>query len=147
MAEARLNGDEVIGEGDKGEGPGEEDCTGDPLFEGECEAEQAGEAYEEVVCFAGGFDEDAFFGGLGEADPEEEETLEGVVDEAAFVGADGSSCELAFMMDVGRFAHLAILLEDGACFADWDSRSPGKALVFFEDGLMELCARGCRASG
>ncbi len=124
--------------GTSSEGPGEEDGSGDAVFECECEAEKAGEADEEVVGFAGGFDEDAFFGGLGEADPEEVETLEAVVDEAAFVGADLLVGEFAFAADVGGFAHLAVLLEDGAGFADGDGRSPGEALMFGEDGLMEL---------
>ncbi len=31
---------EVIDEWEQGKGPGEQDCAGDALFEGECEAEQ-----------------------------------------------------------------------------------------------------------
>jgi hypothetical protein len=140
MPEARLHRDEVVRQRHQREGPGKQDCSRNSLLEREGEAEQAGQIEEEVICFANGFVEEAVFGRFGNADPEEEKAFQGVFDEAEFMRANLLFGEFAFAMNVRVFAHLTVVLEDRAYITDGDRRSPWKALVFFEDGLMEFRA-------
>ena len=74
-AEARLNRDEIIGDGEKREGPGEEDCCGDSAREGEDQAEDSSEREKAVVEDAEGLVPYSVFDGVGDADPVEVETL------------------------------------------------------------------------
>src|SRR5580704_5590623 len=140
VAEAGLDRDEVVGEGQQGEGPREEDGSGDALLQCKREAEESGEADEAIVENAEGFVQDSFFGGFGDADPVEVKTLECELEEAELVGADLFACELSFPLYEGLFAHLFVFEIDGADVADRDASADGEAVVGVEDGVVQLGA-------
>ena len=73
MAEAGVDGDQIVGDGQQEEGPGEEAGGGDAAAQGEGETEQSGEREEGEVEGAAGFDVPRGVGGLGDADPEEKD--------------------------------------------------------------------------
>src|SRR5271170_8084044 len=141
MAEACLHRDEVIGERHQRKSPREQDGARNPLLERQAEAEKGRQTDEEVIHLTNRLDKDTLFSGLRQADPEEVETLQAVLDETEFVGADILLGEFAFATDISGLAHLAVLLEDGTDVADRNRRSPWEALMFFKDGLMELRAQ------
>ena len=76
-AEARLHGDEVVGEGKQREGPGKQNSARNVSPEGQDEAENAGKRDEAVVEDAEKFIENTVFDRLGNAYPVEVETLDG----------------------------------------------------------------------
>src|SRR5271163_2281580 len=108
MSETSLHRDEIIGEGHQREGPREQHGSRDALFERQCQPKKASQADEEIICLASCLDEEAFFGGFRHADPEEIKALQGVFDEAKFMRVDLLFGKLAFVTDVGVFAHLSI---------------------------------------
>src|ERR1700733_10035983 len=136
MPKARLYCNQVIREGHQSKRPREQDGSGDAVFQCECQPEKARKVKKKVVCLAHSFDEDAFLRRFGDAYPEEVETLEAVLNKPQLVCGNLLFGQLAFVAHVGSFAHLAVLLEDGADVADGNRRSPGKAAVFGENRLM-----------
>src|SRR5580693_3640879 len=105
MAEARLHRDEVIDEGKKSEGPCEQNCTGDALFERQCEAKESCQAEEAVVEDAERLVPHPEFDGVRDADPIEIEALQCKLREPKFVRSDILLRELSFMFYIGQLSH------------------------------------------
>ena len=84
MAEAGVDGDEVVGEGKQQEGPGKESGGRDAAAQGEAEAEESSDGEEGEVERAAGFVVPGLVGGVGT--PAQKKTMRRATSAAKWAG-------------------------------------------------------------
>ncbi len=140
VPEAGLHGDQIVGDWQQGERPGEQPSPGDALSQGERQPEQPAQAQEPVVHLARQLDEPALLGRVGDAGPEEEDAMPGHVQKELAVAGELHPGMLSALAQVLEFAQSDVAAELGACSVEGvqgERVAPGKAHVLVLQRLVE----------